>query len=131
VDQFPTGDLDQFPSGASNLAVEHIRTRYDVGLLVHCVRYSDDSHEMQTLKRILHLDPSALRRHARVAETIDGTELGTLLALRTARGMPLPWSCLEILTGVRSRVRRERLAVAAIRNGLSARDLTTLARDDA
>ncbi|HEY3817108.1 MAG TPA: hypothetical protein VGL81_08055 [Polyangiaceae bacterium] len=105
---------------------DEILARYDLGAFAHIIRYDhgdygDDAQE--SLANLMHLDSSAIRRHARVSETLYGSELQAVLQLRTPEGAMLRWSHLEILAAIRSPSKRRLLAAAAATDSLSVRAL--------
>ena len=104
---------------------DEIHARYDLGRLVHAVRYSEQfgAGAQAALSQLMNLDESVLRRHARVAETIRGEEFTTLLQLRMPSGASLSWSHLEVLAQVRAPTTRLSLAVETAARALSVRVL--------
>jgi DNA-binding NarL/FixJ family response regulator len=133
-------DEPQPPSAASRLltgmadaAVADLRAQYAIGQFVHCLRYPgpDETSGLQHLVALglrLDLHPSALRRRARVSETVRADEFEALLALRSPRGLPLKWSHFELLSAVRSRSRREATAIRILAEDLSVRECVALVR---
>jgi len=112
-------------------AVDDVRARHELGVALHAVRYcetADGARTLQHLANQLGVDVSALRRCARVAETIDANQLTAILQLRTAKGLPLTWSHLETLSLERNIRQREALAVAAAAEDLSVRALSSRVR---
>jgi hypothetical protein len=106
-----------------------LRGRYDVGCVAHAIRYEDDgATALQQLGDRLALDESALRRYARVSETLSASEFEWVVSLRTRQGLPLTWSHIELLQQVRSSPRRRDLANAAARDGCSVRELAARVR---
>jgi hypothetical protein len=77
------------------------------------------------LAKRLGVDPSALRRYARVSETITSREFAWLMKQRTPRGAPLTWSHVEVLARERDADRRQALALAVAAEDLSVRALAT------
>jgi hypothetical protein len=119
-----------FVSRLASAIVDDVRARYDFGHALHTVRYAPPAaygpNAMRELASAVQIDASALRRNARVSETIAPDELHTLTGLRNGAGLPLTWSHLEVLSTVRSAGRRESLAVAAAAERLSVRALASL-----
>jgi hypothetical protein len=138
----PCGEADeaQAPSVATRLltsmaeaAVADLKAQYQVGCAIHELRYpapgeSPDARGLAALGKRLGLDPSALRRRARVTETIGPHEFAMIVELRSARGLPLTWSHLEVLSTVRSRARREAIAREVAEGELSVRQCSAMAR---
>jgi hypothetical protein len=117
------------------LAMAHVsivRARYDLGQLVHALRYSDarafGTNAVDTLASWLGIDSSALRRWARVTEVIPPDELDGICCARTPRGMPLTWTHLEKLALERSTTRRREQAQLAIREDWSVATLASSVR---
>jgi hypothetical protein len=111
---------------------EDLRVRYDVGMLVHNVRYDFPEHvTMQTLAELgkrFRLRPASLRRVARAAEVIGVDEFERYLSTRGPDGFPLSWSHIEELATVRNKAARIRHADAAVTGLLSVRQLRTRIR---
>jgi hypothetical protein len=101
-------------------AREDIRARYEIGRLVHGLRYEcTDNKAARALARLssaLNLKPGTLRRYARVTETISPDEFEEYV---DQDGMPLTWSHLEELAEVRSISVRRRCAEQATSEKLS------------
>jgi hypothetical protein len=112
--------------------VEEAKARYDLGVLLHAIRYAPlpeyGSRPIEEIATRLHVDPSGLRRYARVAEVIRPDEFRSYMVERTGPGGPLAWAHLERLSQVASATRRRTLADAAIRENLSVRCLDALIR---
>jgi hypothetical protein len=112
--------------------VEDLRARYDLGRLVHQLRFhSDDDATMGTLAglaRAYHLTPGTLRRLARVTEMIGSEEFGEYLMLRSPYGLPLTWSHIEELAESRRRDLRRRCAAEVLSDALSVADLRARVR---
>ncbi len=110
-------------------AVDDMRARYDFGRVLHSLRQNrplaGGIGTLRLLSKRLGVDPSALRRYARVSDTISAREFAWLLKQRTPRGAPLTWSHLEILSREREPERRRTLALAAAAEDLSVRALAT------
>jgi hypothetical protein len=109
-------------------SVDDVQARYDLGTVLLRLRRDAAGERsrpaVRALAERLGVDPSALRRYARVAETIGAEELGWLVKLRSARGMPLSWSHLDLLSRVRDAPRRRVLAEAVVAEDLTVRALT-------
>jgi hypothetical protein len=103
-------------------AVEDMRARYDFGRVLLSVRQGKrGSGTLTVLADRLGVDPSALRRYARVSDTIPAREFAWLMRLRTVVGAPLTWSHVELLARERSVERRRALATAIAEEALSVR----------
>jgi hypothetical protein len=115
--------------------VEEMRARYHLGGLLREARRGKLDLQAAAVVASLHsvtrIHPSALRRHARVAETMGNDEFASLTSLRGSDGLPLTWSHLELLSEVRPAARRRELAELAVCEGLSVRRLAARIRRDA
>jgi hypothetical protein len=110
-------------------AEEDLRARYDIGWVAHVARYEGDgATALKQLRDRFALDETALRRYARVSETLSSSEFKWVVNLRTPRGLPLTWSHLELLQKVRSSPHRRVLATLAARDGWSVRELAARVR---
>jgi hypothetical protein len=125
----------------ADAGVADMRARYDLGGIVHKLRY-DRAREfgaltLANLAHAINLHPNTLHRYARVRESIALSEFEELLELRTPHGLPLSWSHLEVLArarraDVRRRCAREvaaeslpvRVAAKRLRSYMSATDCT-------
>jgi hypothetical protein len=108
-------------------SVADARARYDLGCIVHTLRYDSSerfrSDTLRNLARRLATHPSALRKLARIAETIGPKELDAYLERRDSSGMPLTWSHIATLSRIRSVQVRQEWAAKALAHGLSVRQL--------
>jgi hypothetical protein len=106
--------------------------RYDLGAIVHVVRYSVSFDLTPTvvegLGRGLAMRADTLRRFARVAERMSPGEFAEHMRLRNRMGLPLTWSHIEELAELRNAKARREHARAAATEGLSVRQLATLIR---
>jgi hypothetical protein len=106
-------------------AVMDMRIRYDAGHLAHIIR--SDRHfpprALVDLSTVLHIDPSRLRRYARVTEAITPGEFDDLMDLRDTVGRTLTWSHIEQLALIRQAHGRRRTAEEIVCHGLSVRQL--------
>jgi hypothetical protein len=109
-------------------AIGDIRARYDLGTLVHELRYRFGTMPVKELARLQNMAPATLRRLARVTETICSTEFDEYLALRNVCGQPLTWSHIEELAESRSVEVRRRCARQVLSEGLSIAALRALLR---
>jgi hypothetical protein len=110
-------------------AVDDMRARYDFGRVLQSLRRSREqagaTGTMRLLSKRLGVDPSALRRYARVSETISSREFAWLMKQRTPRGATLTWSHVELLSRERDPNQRQALALAVVTEDLSVRALAT------
>ena len=110
-------------------AVDDMRARYDFGRVLQSLRQHRSKAggvgALRLLSKRLGVDPSALRRYARVSETISSREFGWLMKQRTPRGAPLTWSHVELLSRERDPDRRTALATMAAAEDLSVRALAS------
>jgi hypothetical protein len=104
--------------------------RFAAGDVIHLMRYAREAgpRAIRQLAMRLALDESGLRRFARTAEVIRAGERGSLLALTDARGLPLTWSHLELLAGIRGSAVRMRVAQMVLAERLSVEKLRQWAR---
>ncbi len=104
-------------------AVDDLRARYELGRLVHELRYDGSDHEilrdLSKLGAACGLAAATLRRYARVSETINQREFSDLTRPRGPRGPSLTWSHIEELAEARSSEVRRKCAEAAITESLS------------
>jgi hypothetical protein len=113
-------------------AAEDLRARYELGRLVHRLRY--DSSGRDAIRAISKLGAASglavatLRRYARVTEMIKPVEFDALTRARGPRGPSLTWSHIEELAEVRSTAVRRRCAEAAVSESLSVSALRARAR---
>jgi hypothetical protein len=95
-------------------AVEDTRARYELGRLVHHLRYDcSDAVSARILARLGHslgLTPGTLRHYARVSAVIGPIEFDQYMHLRRPHGMPLRWSHIEELSEARNVDVRRRFA---------------------
>jgi hypothetical protein len=110
-------------------AVDDMQARYDFGRVLQSLRRNrpqlGGTGTLRLLAKRLGVDPSALRRYARVSETISSREFVWLMKQRTPRGAPLTWSHVEVLARERDPERRQALALAVATEALSVRALAT------
>jgi hypothetical protein len=110
-------------------AVDDMKARYDFGRVLQSLRRSRPQQggtgTLRLLAKRLGVDPSALRRYARVSETISSPEFAWLMKQRTPRGAPLTWSHVEVLARERDPERRQALALSVATEDLSVRALAT------
>src|SRR6516165_160939 len=110
-----------------------MRARYDFGRVLHSLRQHRSKAggigALRLLSKRLGVDPSALRRYARVSETISSREFGWLMRQRTPRGAPLTWSHVELLSRERDPDRRHALATTTASEDLSVRALASRLND--
>jgi hypothetical protein len=110
-------------------AIDDMKARYDFGRVLQSLRsgrpQAGGTGTLRLLSRRLGVDPSALRRYARVSETISPREFTWLMRQRTPRGAPLTWSHVEVLARERDPDRRQVLAAATAAEDLSVRGLAT------
>jgi hypothetical protein len=117
--------------GLASALVEELRARYNLGHVVHLVRY-DRSGDFEgplvlsSLSKALCMHPSALRRYARVSEAVAPREFDALLSLRGRHSLPLTWSHIEILAERAPAKARLAIAQDAIARNLSVRDLVAM-----
>jgi hypothetical protein len=108
-------------------AVQDMQARYDFGKVLHSLRRgsagSRTAGALRVLAERLGIDASALRRYARVSETITPREFAWMMRLRTARGTPLTWSHVELLAREKEGERRQALATVVAAEDLSVRAL--------
>lgn len=116
----------------ADAAVQDMRARYDFGRVLEMVRRSGRGEMgagmLRRIADVLQTHTSALRRYARVSETIPPQEFAWLTRLTNERGVPLTWSHVELLARVRSAERRKQLAAAVMERNLSVRALAALVR---
>jgi hypothetical protein len=114
----------------SEAAVADMQARYDLGQVVHRLRYGEECaarrDHIALLASSFDIHPSALRRMARVSESVSPGEFRYFCALRDSRGIPLTWSHLEVLSEIRYAPRRRELADLASARRLSVRELRGL-----
>lgn len=127
----PESAATRLLSGMAVAAIAELRAQYDIGQHVHRLRYPSPgevvgSQALADLGRRLNLHPSALRRRARVSERIRPDEFEVLIGLRSARGLPLTWSHLELLALVRGRTQRESLARKIVAGDIGIRQCSAL-----
>lgn len=113
----------QIASRIADAAAEDLRARYELGRLVHHLRYdSSDRHASRAISKLglaSGLAVATLRRYARVTEMIKPLEFEELTRARGPRGPSLTWSHIEELAEARSTELRRRCAVAAVNESLS------------
>jgi hypothetical protein len=113
-------------------AVDDMLARYDLGLVLSTLRRlaprAVGAKELNSMAKWMGIHASALRRYARVTETIDRAEFAHLLGLRNAHGTPLTWSHVECLALEGNAARRKVLAIAIAEEDLSVRALAARLR---
>jgi hypothetical protein len=113
-------------------AVADLRARYDYGHVLHTARYASKNiygHKVvDALAATLGTDASALRRQARVSETISPEEFDELVCVRLAGGLPLSWSHLEALARLRCKHRRKEIVQAIAGTTTSVKGLRALVK---
>jgi len=116
----------------ASAAVDDMQARYDFGRVLQSLRRNrpqagttGSAGTLRLLSKRLGVDPSALRRYARVSETISAREFAWLMKQRTPRGAPLTWSHIELLARERDPERRRALALVVAAEDLSVRALST------
>jgi hypothetical protein len=113
-------------------AAEDLRARYELGRLVHRLRYdSSDRQAMRVISKLglaSGLAAATLRRYARVTEMIKPVEFDELTRARGPRGPSLTWSHIEELAEARNTEVRRRCAEAAVNESLSVSALRALVR---
>jgi CheY-like chemotaxis protein len=129
----PRSSAVRLVTGMADAGVADLRAQYAIGTFVHGLRYpgATEDHspgEFADLAQRLGLHPSALRKRARVSETIQPEEFEGLVGLRTARGLPLTWSHMEKLALVRVRSHRGAIARQIVEQDLSVRESASLVR---
>jgi len=108
----------------TEVALTELCARYDLGRLMHLLRYGEGWREHTSLlAECFGLHSSVLRRVARVSEAIDAQDFRLICSLRDPRGSPLSWSHLEVLADIRSPSRRRHVAEAACSGQLTVRQL--------
>jgi hypothetical protein len=113
----------QIANRLADAAVEDLRARYELGRLVHRLRY--DGAEPQAMRAIAKLASACglrvatLRRYARVTEMIRPLEFDELTRTRGTRGPSLTWSHIEELAEARNSEVRRKCAEAAVTESLS------------
>lgn len=113
----------QIADRIAEAAAEDLRARYELGRLVHRLRYESSGRQaMRTISKLglaSGLAVATLRRYARVTEMIKPVEFRELTRARGPRGPSLTWSHIEELAEARSTEVRRRCAEAAVHESLS------------
>jgi hypothetical protein len=113
----------QIANRIAEAAAEDLRARYELGRLVHSLRYdSADRHALRVVSKLgvaSGLAVATLRRYARVTEMIKPHEFDELTSARGPRGPSLTWSHIEELAEARNTEVRRRCAEAAVSESLS------------
>jgi hypothetical protein len=113
----------QISNRLAEAAVEDLRARYELGRLVHRLRYdSAEPHAMRAISKLAGacgLRVATLRRYARVTEMIRPVEFDELTRNRGPRGPSLTWSHIEELAEARNSEVRRKCAEAAVSEALS------------
>jgi hypothetical protein len=108
-------------------AVEDMRARYELGCLVHGLRYglADEikTRALAKFGRMFRVGPATLWQYARVTRVIGREEFQGYLAARGPHGFALTWSHIEELARVRNSVARGRCAEQAVGEALSVGEL--------
>jgi hypothetical protein len=122
----------QIADRIAQAAVDDIRARYELGRLVHRLRYDDSGNEVlqdvSGLGAACGLAAATLRRYARVSETIKPSEFDELTRQRGPRGPSLTWSHIEELAEARNSAVRRKCAEAAVTESLSVSTLRARVR---
>lgn len=122
----------QIADRIAQAAVDDIRARYELGRLVHRLRYDGADDEVlrgvSGLGAACGLAAATLRRYARVSETINPSEFDELTRRRGPRGPTLTWSHIEELAEARSSAVRRKCAEAAVTESLSVSTLRARVR---
>jgi hypothetical protein len=113
-------------------AVQDMWARYDLGRIVHQIRYDESGHftarTVLNLAREFQLHLSRLSRYSRVAETIGPREFAEYMGMRNSWGQPLTWSHIERIAEIRDVDLRRRCAEEVISGLLSVRELVARVR---
>jgi hypothetical protein len=113
----------QIADRMAEAAAEDLRARYELGRLVHRLRYESSDHDaMRAISKLgaaSGLALATLRRYARVTEMIRPVEFHEMTRARGPRGPSLTWSHIEELAEARSTEVRRRCAEAAVNESLS------------
>jgi hypothetical protein len=113
-------------------AVDDMRARYDFGKVLYALRRGAKrdagAATLRMLAKRLGVHASALRRYARVSETIPPAEFAWLVGLRTPRGAPVTWSHVELLARETDASRRRALTTHVVTEDLSVRALAARLR---
>jgi hypothetical protein len=114
-------------------AIDDLRARYELGLLVHDLRYDvRDNVPRGTLKefaRLINVRLGTLQRYARVAEMIGAPEFEDYVTLLGPQGTVLTWSHIEELAEARGADLRRLRAEEAVSEALSVNELRARIRD--
>jgi hypothetical protein len=126
---FDSGMMEAAADIARRIAaagLEEVHAKYALGRLAHEARYSpgrSSCFSLSNLAASFRIDPSGLRRIARVTERIGQQEFAWLMSLRSPTGRALSWTHLERLATVRPSARRKDLAVATLAEELTVASL--------
>ena len=122
----------QIANRLAEAAAEDLRARYDLGRLVHRLRYDgSEPHAVRAIAKLgsaCGLRVATLRRYARVTEMIKPVEFDELTRNRGPRGPSLTWSHIEELAEARNSEVRRTCAEAAITEALSVSALRSRVR---
>ncbi len=122
----------QIANRLAESAAEDLRARYDLGRLVHRLRYDgSEPHAKRAISRLggaCGLRVATLRRYARVTEMIKPHEFDELTRKRGPRGPSLTWSHIEELAEARNSEVRRLCAEAAVAESLSVSGLRARVR---
>jgi hypothetical protein len=128
------GALRQAYEKIRNLLVrasrDEVRCRYEVGLLVAEVKQSEHKYGARAVPLLgaaLGTGVQTLYRCATVAERWTERQVEALLEQTNQHGQPLSWSHFVALSSVSPLRRRAELADRTLREGLSVRQVATLA----
>jgi hypothetical protein len=120
----------QIRARLSDAAVADLHARYELGQVVHQLRYGEGpvsrSGDIALLAHCFDIHASALRRIARVAESVPPAEFAYVCSLRDPCGVPLTWSHIEVLSEIRNAQRRRDIARTTSATRLSVRELREL-----
>lgn len=124
---------EAYVAGLTDLEVCALRVRYALGQSLRRASQEEGArvvgHVSASLRAAgLRLDVSALRRIRRVASVIRPDEFEDLVTLRSAAGLPLKWSHLELLASLRVRARRTKTAHAILAAMLTYKSATEIVR---
>jgi hypothetical protein len=110
-------------------ARDEARSRHEVGVLIAGVKRGREKYGARAVEQLasaLGTNVHTLYRCAGVCERWAPDELESLLTRTTAKGQPLSWSHLVLLSGVTSDVRRAELVDRALKDALTVRELLVL-----
>jgi hypothetical protein len=110
-------------------ARDEARSRHQVGVLIAGVKRERDKYGARAVEQLasaLGSNVHTLYRCAGVCECWAPDELEVLRERTTAKGQPLSWSHLVLLSGVTSETRRAELVDKALQDALTVRELLVL-----